>query len=133
MTAERGACFGESAGWERAFWFLPEEAAARGETPAYRYGWKRQNWFAYAAAEHRAVRTGVGLFDLSPFGKIRVEGPDAEDVLQRVCANDVAVAPVVPVAGATATHREFIPYVCFKWWATHDASFPPLTGTTRSK
>ena len=91
--AERGACFGESAGWERAFWFLPEEAAARGETPAYRYGWKRQNWFPYAAAEHRAVRTGVGLFDLSPFGKIRVEGPDAEDVLQRVCANDIAVAP----------------------------------------
>jgi 4-methylaminobutanoate oxidase (formaldehyde-forming) len=40
-----------------------------------------------------AVRTGSGLFDLSPFGKIRVEGGDAEAVLQRVCANDVAVAP----------------------------------------
>jgi 4-methylaminobutanoate oxidase (formaldehyde-forming) len=89
----RGACFGESAGWERAFWFLPKEAAARGEKPEYRYSWKRQNWFPYAAQEHRAVREGVGLFDLSPFGKIRVEGPDAEAVLQRVCANDIAVEP----------------------------------------
>jgi len=89
----RGACFGESAGWERAFWFLPPDAAARGEKPEYRYSWKRQNWFGYAAEEHRAVREGVGLFDLSPFGKIRVEGPDAEAVLQRVCANDVAVEP----------------------------------------
>jgi len=89
----RGACFGESAGWERAFWFLPKEAAARGEKPEYRYSWKRQNWFGHAAQEHRAVREGVGLFDLSPFGKIRVEGPDAEAVLQRVCANDVAVEP----------------------------------------
>jgi glycine cleavage system aminomethyltransferase T/glycine/D-amino acid oxidase-like deaminating enzyme len=91
--ASRGACFGESAGWERAFWFLPEAAAARGETASYRYSWKRQNWFEHAAAEHRAVRNGVGLFDLSPFGKIRVEGADAEAVLQRVCANDVAVPP----------------------------------------
>ena len=75
--AERGACFGEAAGWERADWFLPEAARARGEKAEYRYGWGRQNWFDYAAEEHSAVRTGVGLFDLSPFGKIRVEGRDA--------------------------------------------------------
>ena len=74
-------------------WFLPEAARARGETAEYRYSWGRQNWFAYAAAEHEAVRTGVGLLDLSTFGKIRVEGRDALDVLQLVCANDVAVAP----------------------------------------
>ena len=88
-----GACFGEAAGWERAVWFLPEEARARGEKAEYRYSWKRQNWFDYAAAEHTAVRTGVGLFDMTPFGKIRVEGPDAEAVLQHICANDVAVEP----------------------------------------
>lgn len=88
-----GACFGEAAGWERPFWYLPAEARARGERPEYRYSWKRQNWFAYAAEEHAAVRNGVGLFDLTPFGKIRVEGRDAEAVLQRICANDVAVEP----------------------------------------
>jgi len=86
-----GACFGETAGWERANWFLPAEAAAKGETAGYRYSWKRQNWFDYAAAEHKAVRAGVGLFDMTSFGKIRLEGRDAEAVLQRICANDVAV------------------------------------------
>jgi len=88
-----GACFGETAGWERPHWFVPKEDRARGVVPEYRYGWQRQNWFAYTAAEHMAVRTAVGLFDMSPFGKFRVEGRDAEAVLQRLCANDVAVPP----------------------------------------
>ena len=88
-----GACMGEVAGWERANWFLPPEAAARGERAEYHYSWKRQNWFDYSAAEHRAVREGVGLFDMTSFAKYRVEGPDAEAVLNRVCANDIAVAP----------------------------------------
>ncbi len=93
QLAARGACFGEAAGWERANWFLPAEDVAKGETAAYRYSWGRQNWFAHAAAEHHAVRTAAGLFDMSAFGKFRVEGPDAEAVLQRVSANDVAVEP----------------------------------------
>ncbi len=91
--AENGACFGETAGWERANWFLPAEARGNGEAPEYRYSWKRQNWFDYAAAEHRAVREGAGLFDLTSFAKFRVEGRDAEAVLQRISANDVAVEP----------------------------------------
>ena len=86
-----GACFGETAGWERAHWFLPSDAAARGKSAEWTYGWGRQEWFAYVAVEHDAVRSGVGLLDMSAFGKFRVEGPDAEAVLQRICANDVAV------------------------------------------
>ena len=85
--AERGACFGEAAGWERANWF-----ADRGERPEYRYSYMRQNWLAHAAAEHRAVREKVALFDQSSFAKFLVQGRDAEAVLQRLCANDVAVA-----------------------------------------
>ncbi|SDR43441.1 4-methylaminobutanoate oxidase (formaldehyde-forming) [Rhizobiales bacterium GAS113] len=84
----RGACFGEAAGWERANWFAPE-----GVEPRYEYSYGRQNWFAHSAAEHLAVRQAVGLFDMTSFGKFRVEGRDAEAVLQRICANDVAVAP----------------------------------------
>lgn len=86
--AAEGACFGETAGWERANWF-----AAPGQNPEYQWSWGRQNWFANAAAEHKAVRENVGLFDLSSFAKFRVEGPDAEAVLQRISANDVAVEP----------------------------------------
>ncbi|QMU57159.1 MAG: FAD-dependent oxidoreductase [Boseongicola sp.] len=85
---ERNAVMGEIAGWERANWFANE-----GQTPAYEYSWKRQNWFENSAAEHRAVRENVGMYDMSSFGKIRVEGPDAETFLNRVCGNDVAVAP----------------------------------------
>ncbi len=88
-----GACFGEAAGWERANWFLPDAARQRGEKAEYEYSWKRQNWFEHARAEHLAIRNGVGFFDMTSFGKIRVEGRDAEAVLQRICANDVAIEP----------------------------------------
>lgn len=87
------ACFGDFAGWERPLWYLPAEARARGEKAEARWSWFRQNFFPYVAAEHHAVRTGVALFDLSAFGKIRVDGRDAEAVLQRICANDIAIAP----------------------------------------
>ncbi len=84
----RGACFGEVAGNERANWF-----ARAGQTPEYRYAWGRQNWFDNHRDEHMAVRERVGLFDMSSFGKIRIDGPDAADVLQRIAANDVMVEP----------------------------------------
>ncbi len=86
--AKAGACFGETAGWERANWFAPA-----GEKAEYEYSYGRQNWFGFAAGEHRAVREAAGLFDMTSFAKFRVEGPDAEAVLQRICANDVAVPP----------------------------------------
>ena len=82
----RGAVFGEVAGWERANWF-----AAPGEAREYHYDWGRQNWFQNQRAEHLALRTGVGLIDMSSFGKIRVEGRDACAFLQQLCANDVDV------------------------------------------
>ncbi len=84
--AGRGACFGEVAGWERTNWFAPA-----GVAPEYEYTYGRQNWFPYSAAEHHAVRTNVGIFDLSSFGKYVLEGPDAAEVLNRICANDVEV------------------------------------------
>jgi 4-methylaminobutanoate oxidase (formaldehyde-forming) len=86
--AGRGAVFGVVAGWERANWF-----ATDGVEPRYVYTYGRQNWFPCAGAEHRAVREAVGLFDQSSLAKFRVQGPDATAVLQRLCANDVDVAP----------------------------------------
>jgi 4-methylaminobutanoate oxidase (formaldehyde-forming) len=88
----RGAVFGEVAGWERANWF-----ADPGQDREYRYSWKRQNWFDNQRAEHMALRQGVGLLDMSSFGKIRVDGADALAFLQQMCANqmDVAVGRLV--------------------------------------
>ncbi|PBB84487.1 FAD-dependent oxidoreductase [Mesorhizobium sp. WSM3876] len=83
----RNAVFGTAAGWERANWFAP------GGSPAeYVYSYGRQNWFEVVGEEHRAAREAVALFDLSSFGKTFIEGPDAEGELQRICANDMAVA-----------------------------------------
>ena len=84
LLEARGAVFGEVAGWERANWF-----AAPGEPAAYRYTWGRANWFANQRAEHLALREGVGLIDMSSFGKIRVEGPGALALLERLCANRI--------------------------------------------
>ncbi|WP_168774358.1 GcvT family protein [Stagnihabitans tardus] len=84
----RGAVFGEVAGWERANWFARE-----GQEREYRYSWQRQNWFENQKAEHMAVRESVGLFDMTSFGKIRVEGRDACRFMNRVCSAEVDVAP----------------------------------------
>jgi heterotetrameric sarcosine oxidase gamma subunit len=82
-----GACFGEMTQWERAMWFAP-----RGVEPRYAYSYGRPHWLPHAAEEHRAAREAAALFDLSSFAKIEVLGPNALDVLQRVCSNDVDVS-----------------------------------------
>src|SRR5262249_16680572 len=111
-TRAAGAVFGELLGWERANWYAPpgvervvetgkgweassgptEASSGRTET-AQVYTFGRQNWFEHSAGEHRAVREAVGLFDTSSFGKLLVQGRDAERILQRLSANDVGVEP----------------------------------------
>src|SRR2546428_10135304 len=86
--AAKGAAFGSKMGWERANWF-----ATDGARPETIYSWGRQNWMPYAAAEHRAAREAVAVFDQTSFAKFLLQGKDAEAVLQRLCANDVAVGP----------------------------------------
>jgi aminomethyltransferase len=41
-------------------------------------------------AEHRAVRTGVGVFDVSHMGEFEITGPDRNAFVNRVTCNDVA-------------------------------------------
>jgi 4-methylaminobutanoate oxidase (formaldehyde-forming) len=86
--AAAGACFGESAGWERPNWYANE-----GQRPQYEYSWGRQNWFHNNAEEHRAVRERVGLFEQSSFAKMLVQGRDAEAVLNRIATASVSVVP----------------------------------------
>ncbi|HET7600117.1 MAG TPA: glycine cleavage system aminomethyltransferase GcvT [Gemmatimonadales bacterium] len=45
-------------------------------------------------AEHQAVRTGVGLFDVSHMGEFEVTGPDRNAFVNRITCNDVtAIGP----------------------------------------
>ena len=82
----QGAVFGEVAGYERANWF-----STGNQLQEYKYDWGKQNWFENQREEHLAVRQGVGLFDMSSFGKIRVDGKDALSFLQRLCAAQIDV------------------------------------------
>ncbi len=40
--------------------------------------------------EHEAVRTGVGVFDVSHMGEFLIEGPHALDLIQKVSSNDAS-------------------------------------------
>jgi len=86
LLKEQGAVFGEAAGWERANWYANED-----QSREYEYSWKRQNWFENSAAEHMAVRENVGMYDMTSFGKIRIEGADSEAFLNKVCGNNMSV------------------------------------------
>ena len=88
---DRGACFGESAGWERPNWFVPEVELETGVEAKYEYSWGKQNWFDFHRAEHMAIRENVGMYEMLSFSKIRVKGVDAMDYLQYICANDIDV------------------------------------------
>ncbi|MGL5819205.1 MAG: GcvT family protein, partial [Phycicoccus sp.] len=85
--AAAGAWFGSKMGWERANYVAPSEVptGSRGAE----YGWDRQNWHDWVDDEQRATRSAVALFDQTSFGKLRVRGPDAVALLQRVCTADV--------------------------------------------
>jgi glycine cleavage system T protein len=87
---ELGAHFFESAGWERPQWYEANAALLeRGAPVPARAGWTARYWSPIIGAEHLAVRERVGLFDLTPFGKIEVTGPGALSYLQRITANQL--------------------------------------------
>jgi aminomethyltransferase len=53
-------------------------------------GWDMPVQYEGIRAEHVAVRTQAGMFDVSHMGQIETSGPDAERFLQRLLSNDVA-------------------------------------------
>lgn len=53
-------------------------------------GWEMPIQYAGILAEHEAVRTGVGVFDVSHMGRVRIDGPDAGARIRSVTTFDVA-------------------------------------------
>jgi aminomethyltransferase len=53
-------------------------------------GWEMPVQYEGVIAEHRAVRTDAGVFDVSHMGELDVEGPRATDFLQATLSNDLA-------------------------------------------
>jgi glycine cleavage system aminomethyltransferase T/glycine/D-amino acid oxidase-like deaminating enzyme len=88
LLREAGACFGSKMGWERANVFAPA-----GQRPVIDYSWDKPRWLAWSAAEQRATRSAVAVFDQTSFSKYLVAGPDALAGLQWLCTADVDVPP----------------------------------------
>ncbi|MBK9738333.1 MAG: FAD-dependent oxidoreductase [Actinobacteria bacterium] len=86
LVEDARACFGSRMGWERPNFFAPE-----GQEPVIDYSWGKQNWIPWVDAEQRATREAVAMYDQTSFGKLLVQGADAESMLQWLCTADVAV------------------------------------------
>ncbi|CAN5375846.1 sarcosine oxidase subunit alpha [soil metagenome] len=76
---ELGAVFIETGLWLRSSWFpLPGE----------------KDWLETVIRETKAVRERVGLCDVSTLGKIDVQGPDANEFLNRLYINGFKTLPI---------------------------------------
>lgn len=69
-------------------------------------GWEMPLQYAGIAAEHEAVRTAAGLFDVSHMGELELAGADAPAALQRVTANDAGRLEVGQAQYSALTTRE---------------------------
>ncbi len=83
LVAEN-AVMGDYCGLEHALWFAP-----KGTEPKEQITFRRSNAHAHVGAECRAVRDGVGLLEISNYGKFEVTGPKAAEWLGKVMANRV--------------------------------------------
>src|SRR5205823_6565977 len=53
-------------------------------------GWDMPVEYSGIVAEHMAVRTAAGLFDVSHMGEVELAGTDAPAAVQRISTNDAA-------------------------------------------
>jgi dimethylglycine dehydrogenase len=95
-----GAVMGANFGLEHALWFAPP-GVAPAETPTYR----RSEAFPHVRAECQAVRSGVGVYETTNYGKYEVTGGGARAWLDRVFAcriprpGRMGLAPMLSPAG----------------------------------
>jgi dimethylglycine dehydrogenase len=95
-----GAVMGANFGLEHALWF-----AARGVAPTETPTYRRSESFPFVRAECQAVRTGVGIYETTNYGKYEVTGGGARAWLDRVFAcripkpGRLGLAPMLSPAG----------------------------------
>jgi len=101
---ENGAVFGLNYGWEHPLWFAGEGTEARED-----YGFERQDWFDAVKAECHALRSSVGMLDVSNYAKYEIKGSGCGEWLDRIVANNVpteigrsCLTPMLGVRGGIA-------------------------------
>jgi len=87
ILKSKGAVHEEIYGFERPRWF-----ARNGVPQQDHYSFRRNVVHDIVGAEVAAVRNGVGIMDVTAFTKVRVEGPGAFDLLDRLTANKMPLA-----------------------------------------
>ncbi|MCP4487874.1 MAG: FAD-dependent oxidoreductase [Gammaproteobacteria bacterium] len=99
-----GAVFGLSFGYEHPLWFAGAGVEAKED-----YGFERQAWFDAVADECKALRTAVGVIDVSNFAKYEIQGEGSTNWLNRLVANHVptgigrsCLTPMLGVRGGIA-------------------------------
>lgn len=74
---------------------LHDEHVALGARMVDFAGWRMPVQYQGIIDEHNAVRTGVGIFDVSHMGEFRLFGSDAKAALERIVTNDLDRIDVV--------------------------------------
>ncbi|MCX4668738.1 FAD-dependent oxidoreductase [Streptomyces sp. NBC_01381] len=90
---ELGAVFLEGGGWERPHWYEANAPLAAGVEVPERDAWSARHWSPIAAAEAKATREKVALYDMTPLRRLEASGPGALDFLQRMTSNNLAKKP----------------------------------------
>ncbi|MDN3295358.1 FAD-dependent oxidoreductase [Streptomyces ficellus] len=88
-----GAYFLEGGGWERPHWYEANAPLAEGLDLPERDAWSARHWSPVAAAEAKATRERVALYDMTPLRRLEVTGPGALAFLQRMTTNNLAKKP----------------------------------------
>ena len=98
---ELGAVFGLNYGWEHPLYFDKSCIETSGFT--------RQEWWHSVGREARMLRNSVGVIDISNFAKYSCKGPDAENWLNSIFANNIpkkighsCLTPLISVFGGVA-------------------------------
>lgn len=90
---ELGAYFLEGGGWERPHWYEANAPLADGLRLPERDAWSARHWSPIAAAEAKATREKVALYDMTPLRRLEVTGPGALGFLQRMTTNNLRKKP----------------------------------------
>jgi glycine cleavage system aminomethyltransferase T/glycine/D-amino acid oxidase-like deaminating enzyme len=89
---ELGAQFLEASGWERPHWYqanagLVERYAEQIPTPDE---WAARHWSPIVAAEAKATRESVALYDMTALKRLELSGPGATEMLQSLVTGNIA-------------------------------------------
>lgn len=90
---ELGAFFLEASGWERPHWYEANAPLAEGISLPGRDEWSARYWSPIAAAEAKATRERVAMYDMTALRRLEVTGPGALAFLQRMTTNQLDKKP----------------------------------------